>query len=149
MSCQGGTVGPDTYPDSLFLFSSCQISIVSPTRYLEIKPFVAGSHNLAASTWMGGWESHPPGPYSSIAYGCPSFRNAWGLGSCTCRISVTNVILPFALPDITESAHLHRHFLHISQVRPMSPPALAAQTSVWRTVTSGLPSECQARSLDL
>lgn len=59
------------------------------------------------------------------------------------------VILPFAFPDTTQSAHLHMHFLQISQVRPMSLPALAAQTSTWRTVTSGLSSEFQARSLDL
>lgn len=60
-----------------------------------------------------------------------------------------HIILPFAFPDTTKSVHLHTHFLPISQVRPMSPPALATQTSTWRTVTSGLLSEFQGRSLDL
>lgn len=144
LTCQRSTAGPDTYPDS-FLFSSCQIPIVF-------------------SYWMSGdkafcsWKSQPCSLHlcgSPILQGCIKTQlslflwHMW-LGLCCLRdLYEEHFILPFAFPDTIQSVHLHMHFLHISQERPMSPPALAAQTSTWGTVTSGLSSQFQARSLDL
>lgn len=91
---------------------------------------------------------HPPGPYSSIAYGCLLLRNM-GLQLLYVQDLCEEHFIPlFTFPNTTESAHHHKHFLHVSQVRPMSLPALAAQTSLWSTGTSAFSSEFQTWSLD-
>lgn len=116
----------------------------SPTGYLETEPFVAGSHSIAAATFVQ--ESSSRAIFQHSLWLSLLLRNM--------RLQLLHVqdlceehfIPPFTFP---QSAHLHKHFFHVSQVRPVSLPALAAQTSLWSTGTSAFSSEFQIWPLDL